>query len=405
MTEQHLHDAHLKKALEHAPDADVQASTQVRNAVLDYARKSTKPKRSWLAIFKNWLIKDHFSNAQWAGLTGLTAVLLVTVLLLREHPEDAIWTADNPATIPESSPATAEFKTQSNGAIQQDAPAKLNNQTAPAAEETLSTSADSLTTTQSSSLPEKNRQASNAEPEAKKLDRDIHKDAQLKESTASSPIATMDTVGLAKSADKSLEITTDEKKVTAKNSPKEIAIADAPIVASPAPAAAPMEATAQSMPATDAADKAMSKPKAASRELTSNKAEESVRDTVEGAKAANEADDSTHIQNKERRQKLNENLSTNADIAKMIVLNGGQAMAKSDINAGNYHLFKVITHDKTDAHDRDCVAQKTLTESTDAQSGLPIKNIDVCAASAQLVKEVEIYNKTVLDWFLQYRGE
>ncbi|HOY71113.1 MAG TPA: hypothetical protein PL131_00145 [Methylotenera sp.] len=409
MTNKPIQDAHLKKALEHAPDTDVQVRQQVRNTVLDYAKKATQPQNHWLASVKNWLLKDHFANAQWAGLTGLATVILVTVLLLRDHPEETIWTADTPATISENSPASAVVNSQTEGAILHEPPANVSSQVAPASEEVVSANADSLTTSQSAPLSDKNITTIHAEPETKKLERIVSKDAQLKETTASDQVSKADALDLAKSASKPLASATTERKATENDVAKQVAIAETPTAITPAtPAAAPIVAE-QNLPAAEAADqsasKPISKPKATLRELTDNKAEAGATITQQGSVNAADADFNSPLHAEKRRQKLKGNLEINSDFAEIILLKGGQAMAKSDTEAGNYRLFKVITHSENYAKKEDCIATKTPNEKIDERSGFPIINIDVCTASAQLLKEVEIYNKTMIDWYFQYQTE
>ena len=400
MTNEHMLDAHLKKALEHAPDANVQVSTHVRNIVLDYAKKSTNPKTNWLASVKNWLLKDHFANAQWAGLAGLAAVFLVTVLMWRGHPEDTVWIAATPDVISENSPASAEVPAQVTGAVSQDV--------APA-EEILP--ADSTAITQTAPTVAKNKQTRHATPEAKKLDRLANKDGQLKEVAESEQTSRDSALDLAKSIDTQLGNSRAEGKTAEKNVAEQVAIAEAPIVSAPAAAATePMIATEQNMPSTEATDKLitkpMSKPKTISRGLADSKAEAGTTSTQESVVAASDADiNSTTLHAEKRRQKLKGNLAIDTDFAKTILLNGGQAMAKSDTETGNYRLFKVITHSESDAKIADCVAPKTLVDNIDERSGLPIINIDVCTASMQLLKEVENYNKAMIDWYLQYQSE
>ena len=73
----HLQDEHLKTALQHAPDRDVQPNVHVRDAVLQYAKKATVPQPSKLQRLQHWLFYGKLSQAQWAGIGSVATVLLV----------------------------------------------------------------------------------------------------------------------------------------------------------------------------------------------------------------------------------------------------------------------------------------------------------------------------------------
>ena len=401
MTEQHLHDAHLKKALEHAPDADVQVSPEVRNKVLGYAKnaaakESTTPKQSWLAGVKNWLLKDHFANAQWAGLTGLTAMLLVAFLFWREHPEDIVGIGDTPANIPESAeiaqapleiaPDSAHHEAATATTIEQ---AEAPQNPAPAGvlveNKNISTAPPLTEETQA------NRPKSVVIGQSAQQNTELLKEKRLAEQTETDKLSRLDT------ATKQQSLPPAKKEIT-----KDIALPEvvAPIEPAPTVAAAPAPTSAPTV-----SDATLEASPSQDKALERGVAQANSEGAAKGSISANSDANFGSANPDEKRRKLTPNHGLDAHFAKVLIAKGGKAMAESDTKAGNYRLLKVVIHAEADTNKADCVAPKSSVENIDERSGFPIKNIDVCVASVQLAKEVEIYNKTVLDWYFQYQGE
>ncbi len=87
----HLQDEHLKTALQHSPDRDVQPNAHVRDAVLQYAKKASAPEPSILQCLQHWLFHEKLSQAQWAGIGSAATVLLVVFMAWQQHPEEHVW--------------------------------------------------------------------------------------------------------------------------------------------------------------------------------------------------------------------------------------------------------------------------------------------------------------------------
>lgn len=390
MTEPHMQDALLKKALTHAPDQDVQPDAITRNHILNYAIDATKARRTWLSQLKNWLFNDHVANAHWAGLTGLAAVLLVSLLLWREHPEDLVGISDTPATISEST-EISEKKADFAPAATSPAAAEI------APDQAITESKEQITmqTTAPTSAPVAENTPAEKPAKAIIIGRaEMVDNSQLKmaNKVESKKLATVETDQIKPAAlEKNSKETFSQSGATSpelktQQASEEVALAQA----EPAPAEAPAP---RSVPikASDT-DNATNINKDKANTIERNQSRAKVEGhTVGGNMGEASLDD--------QRRKISVDHKA---LASLILQNGGQAIAKQDIQAGIYRLFKVIAHQENKT---DCDAPETHAEKIDERSGLPIQHIDVCIASAQLLKEVDIYNKAVLDWYLQYQGE
>lgn len=405
MTEQHLHDAHLKKALEHAPDADAQASEQVRNTVLAYAKQAAKPRANWLHNIKNWLLKDHFANAQWAGLTGLAAVFLVTILLWREHPEDIVGIGDAPSVISESAEITQEPPEAKPDAAQKEvaaAPAATaqaeltQNQVAPA--EVFIESQNIPATPPVAEEKQVNRPKSaivwqSVQQNNTRLNNTQAKDKNLAEKTETDKLSKLEAAA-----------TSQSPPLAKKEIAEDIAVPEvvAPIEAAPAPTVIATPAPTTAPTSSDAAlEAAPSKNKVLARGAAQAKPENATEGSIS---TNNDADFNVGHQDERRkaeRHTLNANSVDNHVLAKTILQNGGQALATHDIQTGKYRLLKVVVHSENSANQNECIAAKTQTHAVDAQTGLAIENIDVCLATDKLMQEVAHYNQAMNAWFLK----
>ncbi len=87
-----LRDSHLEKALQHAPDRDLQPSDAVREQVLAYAADAAQPaKAGWLARLMQGMRQWHISSAQMAGMGSVAVALLVLLMAHEQRPADSEW--------------------------------------------------------------------------------------------------------------------------------------------------------------------------------------------------------------------------------------------------------------------------------------------------------------------------
>ena len=236
------------------------------------------------------------------------------------------------------------------------------------------------------------------------------KDANLIEKTETNKLGKTDAATLQQPSQQAAKKSSAEKIAAAseKIAPNRVVApeADAPIAATPA--AAPAVAAAPAIVAEPAAPS----DSAAETESTKNKAivrgtsQANTASTSEGNISANSDANIGGAARDEKRRKgeshtLNASIVDNHALAKTILQNGGQTLATQDIQAGKYRLLKVLVHAANSANPNGCKATKTQTNFVDAQTGLPIENIDVCLASEQLMQEVAQYNQAVNAWFLK----
>lgn len=101
-----LRDPHLEKALQHAPDRDLQPGDAVRERVLDYAAEAAKPaKAGWLVSLMENLRHWHITSAQMAGMGSVAVALMVLLMVREQRPADSEWAA--PAALERTAKADA----------------------------------------------------------------------------------------------------------------------------------------------------------------------------------------------------------------------------------------------------------------------------------------------------------
>ncbi len=359
-----LHDAHLKIALAHAPDQDLQPNSQVRKAVLDYAKQATTPRQTWPSHLKNWLLKDHFANAQWAGATGLAAVFLVTVMLWREHPEDTVGISNAPAIFSDNSVISDNKEMYQTPAMTNNN-IVLNQEVTPKQNESVSAKsapAEVAAAAEGVASSYKKQAVTPVETPKTVINKPLEADKELKQS-----------------AQKNEEVT------TAANMPTTQAAAST-VAAAPPTTTIAADSTAK---AASASEVAPSKPKPLARQT----AQAEVSDMIENQS------ESIEKRSKIEAQIGNLNQIDNHALAKIIVQNGGQALAAADIQAVKYRLLKVVVHGENNTNE--CKPTKMQTENVDANTGWHIENIDICLATDKLMQEVALYNQAMNAWFLQ----
>ncbi len=113
LRDENFKDKHLRKALQHAPDSDVAPSESTRKTVLDYADKALKVQlkphhESWFARFINAFNAWQIPRWQLTGMGSLAASLLVVVMIWHENPDNPIQVASAPSIEPRPEPELAQ---------------------------------------------------------------------------------------------------------------------------------------------------------------------------------------------------------------------------------------------------------------------------------------------------------
>jgi hypothetical protein len=81
---------------------------------------------------------------------------------------------------------------------------------------------------------------------------------------------------------------------------------------------------------------------------------------------------------------------------------GGKVAAIQDIQAGNLRLLKIETQSK-DLDMLNCPQLMPQAMVVDALTGYKIESVGSSDATASLLKEVEVYNQTVRDWYSNHQ--
>jgi hypothetical protein len=77
---------------------------------------------------------------------------------------------------------------------------------------------------------------------------------------------------------------------------------------------------------------------------------------------------------------------------------GGKVAANQDIQAGNLRLLKIETQSK-DLDMLNCTQLTAQAMAVDVLTGYKIESVGSCDATASLLKEVEVYNQVMRDWY------
>jgi hypothetical protein len=77
---------------------------------------------------------------------------------------------------------------------------------------------------------------------------------------------------------------------------------------------------------------------------------------------------------------------------------GGKVAANQDIRAGNLRLLKIETQSK-DLDMLNCPQLTAQAMAVDAPTGYKIESVGGCDVTASLLKEVEVYNQTMRNWY------
>ncbi len=84
-----MRDSHLEKALQHAPDRELQPNDEVRRCVLAYAARPVK--KHWLQYLSSKLNQWHVTPAQLGGMSSVAVALLVLLMVHEQRPQEGEW--------------------------------------------------------------------------------------------------------------------------------------------------------------------------------------------------------------------------------------------------------------------------------------------------------------------------
>jgi hypothetical protein len=383
VNDENLKDAHLQKALQHAPDSDVAPSEFVRKTVLDYADKAVKTQQvtqheSWFVRVKNKFNSWKIPSWQLTGMGSLAASLLVVVMIWHENPNDPIQVASAPdAVTTEAAPKPAPTLTQGELASNQLEKAEESAQSAAAPEATSAEMAVPELPA-NKQAPENNQDKAEAkiagktEPTKQKAEL-APQVAAIEQSADKAIVASAPEAASAK-AEKDI----DDRRAKAREQ------SDALAMSAPAPTA---PVAVEAAPASAAS--------ASSTVLTKKMAEPAAQPEVSVKQDSSSA--SGNIATEEKRQKSKKRIGDDP-LAHALVQKGGAVMAKQDIEAGKLRLLDAASYYKGKPSDCTEPYIAGFEPSVDAKTAYNIEVIYVCVTSQQLMKEVAIYNQTMREW-------
>jgi hypothetical protein len=183
-----LRDSHLEKALQHAPDRDLQPGEAVRGRVIAYAADAAKPEKTgWLSMLIDSLRQWHVTSAQVAGLGSVAVALLVLLMVHEQRPADSEWVV----------PASSEYVAKA------DAPKRKAAEAEPATDELARE--EMTASTEAPTTPEVVTEGATTHPTEVAQAAPAMADAPLPESAAPLPVedADADTDALVESRTKS----------------------------------------------------------------------------------------------------------------------------------------------------------------------------------------------------------
>lgn len=349
-----LHDEHLKTALKYAPDKDAAPKAQVRATILDYANKAIQPKSGHhlTTYLQNLFAHWQWANLKWIGAGSFAGILLVMLVMHQLTPDDTAWMAATPEK-PKN-----DFKIAQNKSDHSEQKASLASpavQALPAGESRKFEPTDGLA----------KQEVMKVAPLAV-VKKDIPNTDTLKE----------DRMKQAESVD---NMAAEVPQIVASAAPlakeaielSDKALPDAAVAAPPA-AAEIAESSAQ-YNADDAS--------VAERKMPTN----TRADSVAPARA-----ESLRLAKKEKMD-IKENL------AQALINEGGDAVAKRDIQSEKLRLLSIATYKDL----ADCLNPSSHTYQLDKQTGYPIEIIDVCDTDTErLTSEVGTYNQAMKNWYL-----
>lgn len=375
-----LQDEHLKTALRHAPDRDVLPSGRVRDTVVQYAKKASAPQQNVLQRLLYWLRHHKLSQAQWAGVASASSVILVVFMVWQQHPEDSVWitAGTDKQNTAHTEMAATPATTDQIAEISPTASPEAAHASAPLALEKLSAPAQS----EPSGMQNKENSADNQVTAKRQHQRVIV--GELAE--YDSPSKAAKTVVPETDQTKASSEATAEQRGQLESSPATTTAAQQSLPENQLdqPASKPAPQTANN----DTGNKnfeIIAKPDA------HTKRKQTVEDAEDKLERHTPAESAPY-----------QMAGSDALVAQLIA-RGGHQVANQDIQIGALRLLNVVVHPT--ANQQNCAFKPLSTANIDATTGLHVDNIDICRTSESLKIEVEHYNNTMKNWYLQYQAE
>ena len=351
LRDENFKDAHLQKALRHAPDNDIAPSASTQKAVLDYAENALKlgqkpHAESWLTRLKKAINAWQLPRWQMAGMGSLAASLLVVVMIWHENSDDPLQVAAAPDVVqrdaaPNVKPELTQNELANAEVNQAEQSAQIVAEAAPEGASADSTAPN----TQAKVIAKSSKQEAETAPTDKTV-------------LAAAPEGVSGQV-----PEKDVD-STSAKEAAVK---AEVAL-PAPVAA--APAAASVEASAEVASTTEISS---ARKKMADAEQPQTEHTEAKADLPKAITAAKQAVP-----------------SSNSDLAMTLGTIGGQALANKDIQTGRLRILYLSNEATNDAVDEATGYRK---EAVLVNEGASEKT-----SLKSLVLEVEAYNKTMRDW-------
>ena len=364
LRDENFKDAHLQKALRHAPDNDIAPSASTQKAVLDYAENALKlgqkpHAESWLTRLKKAINAWQLPRWQMAGMGSLAASLLVVVMIWHENSDDPLQVAAAPDVVqrdaaPNVKPELTQNELANAEVNQAEQSAQIVAEAAPEGASADSTAPN----TQAKVIAKSSKQEAETAPTDKTI-------------LAAAPEGASGQV--------------PEKDVDSTKAKETTVFAEA---APPAPMTAAPAATSVTA----------NEPSAArTTEITSARKKMAAAEKADVTAKANASSDSQgNSEVSEKSRKTTRHIGDDL-LANTIEQTGGVALANQDIQAGKLRILVIAVHDGKFSECEDSYSAST-EQRADAQTAYKIEEINVCIANQQLAKEVANYNKTMREW-------
>ncbi|MDP3088046.1 MAG: hypothetical protein Q8M99_07705 [Methylotenera sp.] len=365
-----LQDQHLRQALKHAPDKDMQPHDAARAAVLIYANQAVKRhEKTWLNRISNLL--SEWLGVSWhiAGVGSAVATVLVVVVFWHELPDDQMRKV---ATLSEETEISA-----TDSVIEQVPEAT-------SAEKSLN---------KASSKAIVPAQEFSAKIVGNKTAIDVPHSKEKSES-----IASPENRGTLASVNQSGQKNSSLAEAIPQLAAPEVIELEMPATVSPVPASIANDKTVVAVASVGAASSAEDSSATTKGELVKEIQTESVASLSAGKenkivkKSAAKADvlgaSVPKVATKPHDHQV---------LLTRIENEGGKVAANQDIQVGNLQLLKIEIQ-SVDFDGLHCPKLTGQVTVIDALTGYRMESLGSCAATDSLRKEVEIYNQTMRDW-------
>ncbi len=377
-----LQDQHLHQALKNAPDRDMVPNDATRAAVLTYANSAVKRRQNTWWKRTSELMHQWFGfNLHSVGLGSAIATVLIVIIFWHEQPDETMWRAAAPSEESKVGDSLKESSVQralEAASVEKSLDVASPSATVPAHKFSEKIAENKTVDNMASGKESRSKAKSLAPASPTRQDLAVSSDQAVLKSSD------LENSGLADSAHQEAAPAAVEREL--------------PVAAAPAPAPiAQDKAVVASVPVTigNARDIASNSTKSELAKELQAESDASFKTRKEDVVAKKSATKSNSLG--ASAPKIADKPQENQTILTRIKAQGGKALANQDIQVGNLRMLKIEVQSK-DLDALDCPQLVDKAMAVDALTGYKVESIASCDATALLLKEVEIYNQTMLDW-------